>query len=322
MSVQAITWAYNQKVGSASLKFLLITLANHANREGLVFLSSQLICEETELNRKTVLAGISKLIEMGLIVDTGKTAGSTSRVKVYQMACEIVPKTGLLDDRSSSSKTVPKTGLLNSTENGTIKNETVPKTGLFKQSQKRTLNSTENGHGMVPKTDIPYINQNINQEINHKNITSTIEIADAEINKSEKKINSRQEQKTESKEDLFLAEQILSRIRKELPTFRQPNLKLWAKEIRLMQERDNRTRDEILNLFEWANSDSFWSTNILSPGKLREKWDELTLKRKRKSTNSGASNGNDNATARKPKRDDFDSYEYTGTPIDEIDWLR
>lgn len=62
-------------------------------------------------------------------------------------------------------------------------------------------------------------------------------------------------------------------------TAQEPNWDAWANEIRLMREQDKRTHEEICELFGWANCDGFWRTNIMSPAKLREKWDQLTVKR-------------------------------------------
>jgi len=45
-----------------------------------------------------------------------------------------------------------------------------------------------------------------------------------------------------------------------------------------MRERDNLTHDEMAKVFTWANSDSFWSSNILSPSKLRKQWNSLSAK--------------------------------------------
>ncbi|NEG58213.1 helix-turn-helix domain-containing protein [Pantoea agglomerans] len=59
---------------------------------------------------------------------------------------------------------------------------------------------------------------------------------------------------------------------------REPNWTAWANEVRLMVAQDGRTHKQICSLFKRANQDKFWSRNILSPAKLREKWDELTLK--------------------------------------------
>lgn len=82
-----------------------------------------------------------------------------------------------------------------------------------------------------------------------------------------------------SDEDNRCAEFIFSKIRELNPTAKPPNMKKWAESVRLMRERDNRTHREIIELFTWANNDQFWKTNILSPQKLREKWDSLVIKK-------------------------------------------
>jgi hypothetical protein len=63
------------------------------------------------------------------------------------------------------------------------------------------------------------------------------------------------------------------------PTRKSPELGKWANTIRLMREQDKRTDEQIRNLFRWCNQDEFWKTNILSPDKLRAKWDDLQLRR-------------------------------------------
>lgn len=55
----------------------------------------------------------------------------------------------------------------------------------------------------------------------------------------------------------------------------KPNLKKWAEVIRLMRERDSKAHPEICAMFTWANNDSFWRANILSPDKLRKQWATL-----------------------------------------------
>ncbi|ECF2366352.1 helix-turn-helix domain-containing protein [Salmonella enterica subsp. enterica serovar Mountpleasant] len=64
----------------------------------------------------------------------------------------------------------------------------------------------------------------------------------------------------------------------ELVRPKEPNWAAWANEIRLLRAQDGRTHKQICELFSRANRDSFWCKNILSPSKLREKWDELSLK--------------------------------------------
>jgi len=63
------------------------------------------------------------------------------------------------------------------------------------------------------------------------------------------------------------------------PKAREPNFASWANEVRLMCQRDGRTRQEICELFQWAHQDRFWCANILSPAKLREHWDRLSIQR-------------------------------------------
>lgn len=72
---------------------------------------------------------------------------------------------------------------------------------------------------------------------------------------------------------------IFGKVRLVDQTAKEPNWPAWANEIRLMREQDNRTHREICELFEWANQDQFWRANVLSPGKLRDKWTQLQAKR-------------------------------------------
>lgn len=80
-------------------------------------------------------------------------------------------------------------------------------------------------------------------------------------------------------EDLATAEYIFGLLLVLLPGHRRPNFKRWAEDVRLMRERDGRTDSEIRDLFTWANRDPFWRKNVLSPAKLREKWERLAIER-------------------------------------------
>jgi hypothetical protein len=83
-----------------------------------------------------------------------------------------------------------------------------------------------------------------------------------------------------SDEEMALARFVFERVRVVVPNHKTPNLDNWANEIRLMRrDGEDRTLEGIRQLFVWANSDSFWKSNILSPAKLREKWDQLQARR-------------------------------------------
>jgi hypothetical protein len=56
-------------------------------------------------------------------------------------------------------------------------------------------------------------------------------------------------------------------------------LRNWAKTADLMLRRDERAEEQIANLIRWVQRDQFWHKNILSMDKLREKFDQLEMKR-------------------------------------------
>ncbi|HHB1907107.1 TPA: hypothetical protein ACOQ31_004781 [Bacillus cereus] len=68
------------------------------------------------------------------------------------------------------------------------------------------------------------------------------------------------------------------------PSAKEPNLEKWANDFRLMREKDNRTDEQIKYLINWTQKDDFWSTNILSPAKLRKQFDALVVKIKKEKT--------------------------------------
>lgn len=75
-----------------------------------------------------------------------------------------------------------------------------------------------------------------------------------------------------------LANRFYQKILVNNPNQKEPNFKTWSNDIRLMMERDNRTKDQIVYLIDWVQNDSFWMSNIMSPKKLREKFDQLVVR--------------------------------------------
>lgn len=76
-------------------------------------------------------------------------------------------------------------------------------------------------------------------------------------------------------DDLKAAEWIFSKVQIVAPTAQQPNWASWSNDIRLMRNALEVTHHDICEVFKWANADHFWQTNVMSPAKLREKWDTL-----------------------------------------------
>ncbi len=81
-----------------------------------------------------------------------------------------------------------------------------------------------------------------------------------------------------SDEDMRFAKEMFSRVLVVNPSTKKPSFDNWANTIRLMRESDNRNHTEMWKVFSWANKDSFWCSNILSPVKLRKQFDKLTVK--------------------------------------------
>lgn len=113
---------------------------------------------------------------------------------------------------------------------------------------------------------------------------------DGELSTGEEKKSSSDQPKGKwgTPEDHQCAEWIFSRIKKlyekaaetdgEVTRPKDPNWNGWANDIRLMRIIDGRTHRQICEMFKRVQGDSFWCKNVLSPSKLREKWDELSLK--------------------------------------------
>ncbi|MEB5922756.1 replication protein [Franconibacter daqui] len=76
-------------------------------------------------------------------------------------------------------------------------------------------------------------------------------------------------------DDLKAAQWMFTKILIATPAAREPNWPAWANDVRLMRAALKASHREICEVFEWANADHFWKTNILSPAKLREKWPTL-----------------------------------------------
>lgn len=121
MSVKAVSWALKQPVGHSPAKFVLVAMAQYAGDDMTSWPSVTALVADTCQNRKTVIANVKRLVDMGYLKDTGKRKGDTGRIVIYQ-----------LSDASNSTntgtiETVPETEPLNSTESGTVdENQIVP----------------------------------------------------------------------------------------------------------------------------------------------------------------------------------------------------
>lgn len=80
-------------------------------------------------------------------------------------------------------------------------------------------------------------------------------------------------------DDLRAAEWMFGKVLNVSPTAQPPAWYAWANDIRLMRTALKATHREICEVFDWANADGFWQTNVMSPAKLRKQWQTLVAQR-------------------------------------------
>lgn len=144
MSIEAMQWAFSQDIKPSSVKFVLVTLGDHADADGVAWPSIASISQKTGQDRKTVMSALDRLDELEYLKDTGNRKGATGQVKVYKFNFE--------RDNSTNIGTVePVDNPHNSTENGTIEKikeyriSTVTVPFFPTNSTVIPPNSTENG---------------------------------------------------------------------------------------------------------------------------------------------------------------------------------
>jgi hypothetical protein len=59
---------------------------------------------------------------------------------------------------------------------------------------------------------------------------------------------------------------------------RDGSIQNWAADIDRLIRIDGQSPEEVEQVIEWCQSDSFWKANILSGSTLRKQWDTLTAK--------------------------------------------
>lgn len=76
-----------------------------------------------------------------------------------------------------------------------------------------------------------------------------------------------------------------SLILKNNPDHKKPNFQKWSDEFRKIVELDKKSKDEVREVMEFVQSDEFEMVNVLSPAKLRKRYDQLAMKVKRSKNN-------------------------------------
>ncbi|GIN88681.1 hypothetical protein J6TS2_50670 [Heyndrickxia sporothermodurans] len=105
-------------------------------------------------------------------------------------------------------------------------------------------------------------------------------------NKDNKDKNDNKDNKKKSPKQVYdetspyfkLSTFFFDKIKENNPDHRQPNLQTWSDEIRKIIEIDKRTIEQVKYLIKWVQEDEFEKVNVLSPVKLRKRFDQLVMK--------------------------------------------
>lgn len=236
-------------------------------------ISDSQLAEITRLPRQKVNKAKNELIAMKVILRDGHQIGPNKRISEWQI------KGG--DSNENVTKTVTKTKCHQN-------DDTVTKTVTKSVTKTVTALSPKQGH-----TKETITKENINILSSENSVESSDKPEnDQPVVRSDVAIQSGS--KWGTSEDLTAAEWMFDMVKAIAPSARKPNFVGWANDIRLMRERDGRNHRDMCVLFRWACQDSFWSGNVLSPAKLREKWTQLEINRSKQQSG---------VTASKPKLD-------------------
>lgn len=135
-----------------------------------------------------------------------------------------------------------------------------------KQKQANLASASKNKQDVANLADNDTVNDTDTVSDTDKDINTIVE---AKPQRSKFKFNDDQYR---------FAEEMFKRISKVAPSMKMPNLESWANSIRLLNESDKVNLNDAWKVFCWANSDSFWSTNILSAEKFRKQYAQLGAK--------------------------------------------
>lgn len=151
MSLDALRWAWKQQVGKASAKLILLSLADRADENNTCYPSISRLEYDTEMNRKTIMAGVSYLADIGLI----NVFQSSGRGNIYQLI-------GVENRHETSTKKGTSTEIDTSAKKGTAP---VPKVGQV-PVPKKGLHQYQNRDTNLSRTN--QLNQSINQSNKNK----------------------------------------------------------------------------------------------------------------------------------------------------------
>jgi hypothetical protein len=148
------------------------------------------------------------------------------------------------------------------------------------------FNKHQNPHHQERDSEIPAPDNNeIKPEVisdkSRTNPADSLNLIPDSLNPSTSSENSFSDDSLEMKMTKFMIDKILESYPGAKVPKTENQIYKWALAFNRLMRIDKRTVDDIRTLMKWVYQEEFWSTNIRSPDKLREKWDTLWLQMQR-----------------------------------------
>lgn len=290
MSVYYMVDAMKTKIGNPVRKLVLIKLADNANDDGICWPSYRHIADHCEVDRSTVIRHMKWLEENKFLTKQWRKdeekgnksnvykidiAGGTAHLVAQnnQGGCTEQPDpSGTVQPRTchSSEPVIESVNSFAPSTDGACKEcgGTGIEIGFDSASGGPIQYACSHCTGKEPQPTQTGYNRNSDEALG-----KNIEVYSQPPAKPEKPKKHKYQP-----EHMQFAEQMYQRLLQRNPNHKKPNLEAWANTIRLTVESDNRLITDLWAVFDWANRDDFWSSNILSPDKLRKQFDALIHK--------------------------------------------
>ena len=229
-------------------------------------LSFKQLGEALDLSRNTAMKGLQELEVKHIIGSDGGERGRTQVRAYYLLPVECWTPDAKLETSAKTDlvETSPKTGLVVS-KIGLVEPPTSPKIGHLLNKERNTTSK----HTIRPMPD-------------------GTDAAPATPSKPAAPAKTLPDDSDAVQLAAYLRDHILAHspnARDAKAALSPAKLQQWARPIDLMLRVDSgRTPDSIRAVIDFATTDSFWQSNILSPGKLREQYDQLAAKMRNRRT--------------------------------------
>ncbi|WP_423241925.1 helix-turn-helix domain-containing protein [Pantoea agglomerans] len=258
---------------------IMARLADFSSDEGVCWPSITTIARQIGAGESTVRTAITRLEKEGWLTRKQRRQGNRNASNVYQLNVAKLRTSALShlseSDPSNSDASDSDPSKFEASESG--------KPAGFDPSESGGDPSVNSKHDpSIKKPSCPDASQSDSPT------AENLSDEDFSARHPDAVVSSPKKRQWGSQEDLTCAQWIWRRIIRlyeqaagddgETVRPREPNWTAWANEVRLMCSQDGRTHRQICELFDRVNRDPFWCRNVLSPSKLREKWDELMLK--------------------------------------------